>query len=223
MYTTKTPVIHAFAKSVGIKNLKASGRTREVIIAEIIEKMGWQSHDEQTVDFLLNGGTITECKPEPTPKADVRSQSSAGKTKSKKKDTSRARFVVGVQLAIDKLSDHDKKQWAEYIQDKGVWPAQADTQIWGDGGLCDHAAKFGLMVKVPPTTEKVKVEKVAGVKRNRTPASKDGLVSLSSLCEKFGVDSKVARRKLRLAMEKPEQGWHFTPDQVDDVVKIITK
>ena len=225
----KTPDLHAFAKACGLKNLKSAGRTREIIVSEIIEAKGWQSHDEATIVFLMNGGTIEQCRPQTNDKTPIGNQASAGKTKRKGQtefDKRAKRFVAAANVAFYKLTNKDQNSFVEYLGANGINWGDDNIQIWGDGGLCDYATKWGLKVKVGETVDeptKEKVKKVKAEKVERQPISKDGLVSLSHLCELYGVDGKVARRKLRTKITKPEAGWHFEPKEVDHIISIITK
>lgn len=227
----KTDVLHAFAKTLGIKNLKGKGRGRDVIIEEILEIKMWAALPENQVEFFIKGGKVEECRPQTTDKPPIGNQSSAGKTKRKGQtefDKRAKRFIAAVRAAVEKLSGANITSFERFATDSGVWPIDSETQIWGDGGLCDVATRWGLKVKLgeEPEIEEPKAPKVKGEpkpKGERSNVSKDGLVSLGSLCEKHGIDGKVARRKLRGKMEKPEAGWHFTPEQAKEAEAIITK
>lgn len=225
---TTTDTIHALAKTLGIKNPKAAGRTREVIIAEIVAIKGWGEYDEATLDFLLNGGEIQKLKPEPNAKPDLGNQASAGKSKRRggnPTEKAKKEYVLSVQAAVQKLSDEDHTAIFDFMNEQGVDPYDKNVQVWGDGGLCDVVTRWGLkVVKGAVPTQEAKSPKTKKANREpRAAVSKEGLVSLAYLCEELGVDGKVARRKLRAHMEKPEAGWHFTPAQVKDVQLIITK
>lgn len=226
----KTADIHTFAKSLGIKNLKAAGRSRDVILAEIIELKGWSSHDEATVEFLLKGGEIKACRAQTNDKPDLGNQSSAGKTKRKGQTEfdKRARsYIESVNAALSHLSHDDHASVCRYFEDHGLWPITKETQVWGDGGLCDHATKWGLVIKNSEKLESVKEAKEPKVKEPKVKTekvnTKVGLISLSVLCEKHGIDGKVARRKLRSKMSKPDIGWHFDEETAKQVEQIITK
>ena len=225
-----TATIHALAKTLGIKNLKAAGRTREVIIAEIVNLKGWGHHDELTLEFLMNGGTITECKPEPNQKPDLGNQASAGKSKRRggnPTEKAKKEYVLAVQAAIQGLNDQDLASILEFMGKSNIDPNDKNVQVWGDGGLCDVVTRWGLKVikgAVPvQETKTEKTKKAKGEPRTRSTVSKEGMVSLSSLCEELNVDGKIARRKLRAHMEKPEAGWHFTQDQLAEIKLVITK
>lgn len=225
----KTEQLHAFAKTLGIKNLKGKGRGRQVIIDEILEIKMWAALPENTVEFFIKGGKVEECRPQTTDKPPIGNQSSAGKTKRKGQtefDKRAKQYIAAVKASVAKLTASNLESFERFATDSGVWPVTSDTQIWGDGGLCDVATRWGLKVKLgevhgEPKAPKEKREPKP--KGERSSVSKEGLVSLASLCEKHGIDGKVARRKLRGKMEKPEAGWHFTPDQVNAVELIITK
>lgn len=224
----KTEQLHAFAKTLGIKNLKGKGRGRQVIIDEILEIKMWAALPENTVEFFIKGGKVEECRPQTTDKPPIGNQSSAGKTKRKGQtefDKRAKQYIAAVKAAIAKLGNKEAKDFDEYLAANGIdW--KGDMQIWGDGGLCDLVTRYGLKVKLGEVHEEPKAPKEKHEpkpKGERSSVSKDGLVSLASLCEKHGIDGKVARRKLRGKMEKPEAGWHFTPDQVNEVELIITK
>lgn len=225
----KTEQLHAFAKTLGIKNLKGKGRGRQVIIDEILEIKMWAALPENTVEFFIKGGKVEECRPQTTDKPPIGNQSSAGKTKRKGQtefDKRAKQYIAAVKAAVAKLTASNLESFERFATDSGVWPVTSDTQIWGDGGLCDVATRWGLKVKLgevhgEPKAPKEKREPKP--KGERSSVSKEGLVSLASLCGKHGIDGKVARRKLRGKMEKPEAGWHFTPDQVNAVELIITK
>lgn len=224
-----TATIHALAKTLGIKNLKAAGRTREVIISEIVAIKGWGGYDEKTIEFLLNGGTITECKPEPNQKPDIGNQASAGKSKRRggnPNEKSKKEYILSVQAAIEKLNDADHTALFDFMGECGVDPYDKNVQVWGDGGLCDVVTRWGLKVvkgAVPAPKSKPETKKAKGEPRTRAAVSKDGLVSLATLCEELGVDGKIARRKLRSHMAKPEAGWHFTKEQLNEIKLVITK
>ena len=225
----KTEQLHAFAKTLGIKNLKGKGRGRQVIIDEILEIKMWAALPENTVEFFIKGGKVEECRPQTTDKPPIGNQSSAGKTKRKGQtefDKRAKQYIACVLAAWDKLNEPERGKFIEFANEAGVWPIDRETQIWGDGGLCDVATRWGLKVKLGEVYEEPKAPKEKREpkpKGERSNVSKGGLVSLASLCEKHGIDGKVARRKLRGKMEKPEAGWHFTPDQVNEVELIITK
>lgn len=225
----KTEQLHAFAKTLGIKNLKGKGRGRQVIIDEILEIKMWAALPENTVEFFIKGGKVEECRPQTTDKPPIGNQSSAGKTKRKGQtefDKRAKQYIAAVRSAVMKLTASNLESFERFATDSGVWPVTSDTQIWGDGGLCDVATRWGLKVKLGEVHREPKAPKEKREpkpKGERSSVSKDGLVSLASLCEKHGIDGKVARRKLRGKMEKPEAGWHFTPDQVNAVELIITK
>lgn len=235
MFSTAT--LHAVAKAAGIKNLKAAGRTRDVILAELVAIKGWGHHDAATIDFLVNGGTITECKPAPTPKADIGNQASAGKTKRKGKtatEKSKLDYIAAFLKAFEEMGDFAQTDLKAHMESKGVFPILADTPIWGNSGLCGVVTDWGLKVKVvegagaklklPKEAPVAKVTKEKTKRPNRVPpAAKEGLVTLASLCEKHNIDGKVARRKLRTAMDKPAAGWNFAPDAVHAIELIITK
>lgn len=231
-----TAKIHEVAKACGIKNLKAKGRTAAIILEEIVKLKGWVYQDEATLEYLMNGGEVTQCRDATTDKPPLGNQSSAGKSKRKGKSEFAKRadqYKANINTAMLTLNDEQLEKFQQYLSDLGLWPITGDTKIWGLGGLCEMCQKWGLPVKYvvaeplvnnPIEAPKEKVIKEPRLKGEpRAPVNKDGLISLSSLCEKYGVDGKVARRKLRGKMDKPEAGWHFTPAEEKDVVVIITK
>lgn len=228
----KTEQLHAFAKTLGIKNLKGKGRGRDVIIAEILEIKMWAALTENTVEFFIKGGEVEECRPQTNDKPGIGNQASAGKTKRKGQteyDKRAKHYIAAVRAAVEKLNKSNLESFERFATDSGVWPLANDTQIWGNGGLCDVVTRWGLKVKLNEQTPETKENKAPKEKREPKPkgersnVTKEGLVSLSSLCDKHGIDGKVARRKLRSKMEKPEAGWHFTPEQALEVEQIITK
>lgn len=228
----KTEQLHAFAKTLGIKNLKGKGRGRDVIIAEILEIKMWAALPENTVEFFIKGGEIEECRPQTNDKPVIGNQASAGKTKRKGQtefDKRAKRFIAAAEAAFYKLSNKEQNSFVEFLGANGLNWGDKDMQIWGNGGLCDHCTRWGLKVKLNEQTPETKENKAPKEKRESKPkgersnVTREGLVSLSSLCDKHGIDGKVARRKLRSKMEKPEAGWHFTPEQALEVEQIITK
>ncbi|XAO54162.1 hypothetical protein [Yersinia phage vB_YenM_P744] len=231
MKNVKTTTIHEIAKAAGIKNLKSKGRTREAIIQEVIEVKGWSKYDEATLAFLFNGGEIKQCRDQTTDKPPLGNQSSAGISKRKGKtefDKRADSLIHFVNTHIKVNSDGDGVALEKFLSDCGLWPVDSDTMIWGEGGLYKMVMDFGLRPKIKDDVEdkpepKLKTKKEPKLKGDRHTVSKDGLISLSSLCEKYGIDGKVARRKLRTKMTKPDAGWHFTPSEEKDILAIITK
>lgn len=63
--------------------------------------------------------------------------------------------------------------------------------------------------KREPKPEKVKIDK-------------SGLVSVGEIAEQMGIEARDARAALRKQkIEKPDGGWLWKPDKVDDIKKII--
>lgn len=57
--------------------------------------------------------------------------------------------------------------------------------------------------------------------RQRTP---NGLVSIAAIASDLGIDTREARAILRKStIKKPQGGWAFEPDQVEEVKKVIKK
>jgi hypothetical protein len=193
----KTEQLHAFAKTLGIKNLKGKGRGRQVIIDEILEIKMWAALPENTVEFFIKGGKVEECRPQTTDKPPIGNQSSAGKTKRKGQtefDKRAKQYIACVMAAYEKLGKTVRESFVQYAADQGVWPITADTQIWGDRGLCDAVTRWGLKVKLGEVHEEPKAPKEKREpkpKGERSSVSKDGLVSLASLCEKNGKMKKI--------------------------------
>lgn len=63
---------------------------------------------------------------------------------------------------------------------------------------------------------------VAAPKGPRQKIDRTGKTSIQDLCAEIGVEPRDARAALRKAkIEKPPGGWLFTPEQIDDIKKII--
>lgn len=72
--------------------------------------------------------------------------------------------------------------------------------------------------------EKRPVEKE--VRRTTTPrkkVSKEGLTTLQEICDEIKMDPRIARKTLRGKMQKPDAGWAWSPDEVDEIRKLLKK
>lgn len=61
---------------------------------------------------------------------------------------------------------------------------------------------------------KEKRERKASVARKEAPP---GYLHVSEIALSMGIDARDARRALRSIMEKPEVGWNFPPDQLEEI------
>lgn len=52
-------------------------------------------------------------------------------------------------------------------------------------------------------------------------AAEGGDISLADVCKELAVEPSLARRILRKHWTKPDGGWSFTPQQAEDVKKIL--
>lgn len=223
-----TAAIHAFAKSLGIKNLKAKGRTRDIILAEIIAMKGWQGELSSTVEFLINGGEIKQLKGKPTPRAPIGNQASAGHMKRKPRDE-RPGMRQAIIHDIAGMPEGDRENLLAWLRQCDLDIEDENVQIYGKGGLVEEIERWGHKVKVKPveavSTKEPKAPREPKEKRvgKKVTLNKDGMVTLPQLCEEFGVEPKTARRKLRAKMSKPDAGWVWPKDEVNAIVQIITK
>lgn len=58
---------------------------------------------------------------------------------------------------------------------------------------------------------------------NRRAVNKEGLTSLADLCAEIGIEPREARQTLRKKFTKPDAGWYFNEQQVEEVKKILGK
>ncbi|UGO52742.1 hypothetical protein QJV46_gp38 [Serratia phage vB_SmaS_Opt-155] len=239
MKTLNAKQVRDLAKESGVKQYWL--KDRATLVAEIITAKGWEKETAQTVEFLMAGGTIKQCKEQATPTQTSSAESSAGKSSkehssgfSKKAST----LIKWVEEYITNLAD-EGRLLREHLESGGHYPITEDTVIFGVTGLYNAIKTFGVdadrafeikteetdaMARKITKTEKKPTRK-AGTNggRDKKPATESGLITLGDLCDKYGVEPRIARRKLRNAMAKPEAGWNFTEEESKEIITIITK
>lgn len=223
--------VRDLAKQLGVKEYWL--KNRATLVSEIVIIKGWEKESEAVVEFLMAGGEIKSGKDSVNQSSGPSVESSAGKSGKEHNQgfSKKASLLVSwteVQVSQDELLK-------THLEEMGTYPITEDTLIFGNNGLYNQLKTFGLNPDKAFETQQEETEKMARKitkekpetspkkKAGRDKKPTEGLTTLSDLCDKYGVEPRIARRKLRGSMEKPESGWNFTPEEVEKVVAIITK
>lgn len=130
----------------------------------------------------------------------------------------------GVKLRCDLMEEIIEY---EFVGAEATWelpaPMIRQTELvrreWRDeeGGRPDPTGEEGEEAAERPS-KKPKREP----KPEKPKIDKSGLVSVGEIAEQMGIEARDARAALRKQkVEKPDGGWLWKPDKVDDIKKII--
>lgn len=113
-------------------------------------------------------------------------------------------------------------------------PAKAVEETWEeaeDGGVSAAATEPPAEAtdEVPVAPNQDNVPSLAEqASTGPTPAPASDSISLADLCTEYGVEARIARRKLRAAVadgkltHDASKGWSFPRADIDDIMALIT-
>lgn len=124
-------------------------------------------------------------------------------------------FESGYELSCDELEDLVEYK---YKGKEKEWELPDPYLGWAHEISTGVKSKF----KLPEPEETPVQERVRKSQVSRSPKP-SGLVSLAKICEELGVEPREARGILRKRIKKTENGWNFTPDEVENIKKLLKK